>query len=314
MKIAVLNCPRGISAEGVLQALSDAGLSRAYLQKELKRRRADKKSKELTVRMLKALEGASLRISEEARLMKLAGVAIGMRYFEIEKCFVRNVAIGRRGNPRVLKLLKGFVLERLPLNQELVTADGAAILAALCEKEISIPAMRLETVGFASDSLQLSIGETVTPYRRERILMLETNIDDMSPLGFELLYERLFEAGALDVWVQPILMKKMRPAFKLSVLIRHWDQDKISNLLFKETPTLGVRFLELDRFSLPRKTFRVRTRFGRVRFKGGWLDSQPLKVSPEYDDLKEISRRRRLSFFQVYETCMKDWKRQGQKT
>ena len=194
----------------------------------------------------------------------------------------------------MLKLLEGFLLERLPVDRELVSPAGAAILSALCERESAIPAMRFEKAGFGPDGILVSIGETVAPYRRERLLLLETNIDDMSPQGFELLYERLFKAGALDVWVETILMKKTRLAFKLSVLFQHRDQEKIAEVIFKETPSLGVRFLEMDRFSLPRKMVRRKTRFGTVRFKTGFLNGTPLKARPEYEDLKRISKRKRV--------------------
>lgn len=152
-----------------------------------------------------------------------------------------------------------------------------------------------------------------TSYRREKLLLLETNIDDMSPQGFELVYERLFRAGALDVWVETILMKKMRPAFKLCILSEPKRKEKILKIVFRETPTFGVRSLELDRFSLPRKTIRVKTRFGGVRMKVGWLDSKSSKASPEYADLREISQRRRLSFREVYDACLEDWKKRGRK-
>ena len=299
MKIAVLNCPHGATGEGIVKAFLDAGLPRAALQRELKKRSADKPSKALVGRMLKALERAGICLSDRPALMTLAQAAVAIQYFKIKKCFVRNLAIGRKGNPRTMKLLGGFLLERVPVDGELVTPEAAAILTVLCEREMSIPATRPEFVGFGTNGILVSIGETVAPFRRERILLLETNIDDMNPQGFELLYERLFEAGALDVWVESILMKKMRPAFKLSVLMMHPLVDKISEVIFKETPSLGVRFLELDRFSLPRKTIRVKTRLGPVRYKVGWLDSKHSAAHPEYEDLKRIALKRNLSFREV---------------
>lgn len=277
MKIAVFNCPGGVTGEGILQAFLDAGLPRAVIAR--------------------------------SRKDEIKKVTSALRHFKIKKCFLRNLAIGKKGDPRTLKLLGGFILNRIPVNRELVTEEGARILASICEKEDAIPAMRLERVGFGPNQLMVSMGETVAPYQRERILVLETNIDDMSPQGFELLYERLFKAGALDVWVQPILMKKMRPAFKLSILLRHSEREKISEVLFKETPTLGVRFLELDRFSLPRKKIRVKTRFGPVRVKV--ISPSPFALSPnggegrvrgypEYEDLKRIAKRKNLSFRRVW--------------
>ena len=144
------------------------------------------------------------------------------------------------------------------------------------------------------------------PCHPEKLLLLETNIDDMTPQGFELVYERLFKAGALDVWVESILMKKMRPAFKLSVLFDPKLKEKLMKIVFKETPTFGVRCFGVDRFSLPRKPFRVKTRFGHVRAKVGYLDSQHRVVSPEYEDIKRIAQRKNLSFRTVLSEITKD--------
>jgi len=307
MKIAVFNCPTGITGEGILRAFFDAGLPPSYLRKELKKARTARGLRGLMGQMARRLRRAGFSGPGLVNLlMHVAGAGAALRYFGVEKCFVRRLAIGRRGNPKTLKLLTGFVLERAPVNREIVSADGAAILAAFCETDDAIPAMKLEAVGDGPGELRVTIGEALAPYRRERILLLETNIDDMSPQGFELLYERLFKGGALDVWVQSILMKKMRPAFKLSVLLNHPDREKISEVLFKETPTLGVRFLELDRSSLPRKRIRVKTRFGPVRVKVGQLDSHYFSRNPEYEDLRRIARRKNIAFQRVWTEVKKE--------
>lgn len=146
---------------------------------------------------------------------------------------------------------------------------------------------------------------TRTSLRRERLFLIETNIDDMNPQGFELVYERLFAAGALDVWVETILMKKMRPAFKLCVLLKPAARMKILGIVFRETPTLGVRCFELDRFSLPRKTLRVKTRWGPVRFKKMVFDPGHSPARPEYEDLVRIARRQHLPFHVVLEEVKK---------
>ena len=307
MKISVFNCPGGITEEGALRAFQDAGLPAPYLKKEFSKNRVDPKTRNLLNKLSRQLGNAGIGGKEAFdSLVSAAGVTQALCYFGIEKCFVRRIAIGKKGNPRTLKLLRGFILERLPINKEIVTPAGAAILAAFCEKDDAIPSMKLESVGEGPNKLRISIGETVAPYRRERILLLETNIDDMNPQGFELLYSRLFKAGALDVWVEPILMKKMRPAFKLSVLLDHPAREKISGVIFKETPTLGLRFLELDRFSLPRKIVRVKTKYGTVRTKVGRLDSKHSVLNPEYEDVKKICERSGRSFGRVYEELKKE--------
>ncbi len=312
MRIAVFHCPQGVSAEGIVQAFLDAGVPRAYLKRESKKQLPKKTSSlihkinySLSVILSEAKDLEILRPLRGLRMTALRPndsiiqIAFAIQYFGIDKFFLRSLAIGKGGNPRTLKLLKGFILNRLPINQEIVTPPGAAILSILCEREVSIPPMQLETVGFGAGKVMISIGKTVAPYRRERILVLETNIDDMSPQGFELLYERLFKAGALDVWVESILMKKMRPAFKLSVLLNHTDQEKICREIFRETPTLGVRFLEMDRFSLTRHIKRTRTPWGKVRMKFGFSDTNHSVGRPEYEDVKRVARSKNLSFRQA---------------
>lgn len=310
MKIAVFHCPAGITGEGALEAFFDAGLSLSYLKKELNQKILDKKIKHFVLRSSKALAHAKI-FGREAldALPYVAAITAALGYFKIQKCFVRRLAIGKKGNPRTLKLLRGFILDRLAVNQELVTPAGAIILSLFCEKEEVIPSMKLEAVGEGAGEIQVSVGETIAPFYCQRILILETNLDDMNPQGFELLYERLFKAGALDVWVEPILMKKMRPAYKLSVLMDHKDRERISEVVFRETPSLGVRFLEVDRLSLPRRIVRFKTRFGSVRMKIGFLNSCYAAARPEYEDVRRISEERSLPFRRVYEACLADWSR-----
>ncbi len=300
MRIAVFHCPTGATGEGILEAFFDAGFPVSSLKKALKKNKIDKKIKTLVRQASSQLGKAGIKQNDALNsLLSTVCVSIALRHFKIEKCFLRNLGIGKKGNPNTLKLLRGFLIERLNVNKELVTPSGASILATFCEKEDAIPSMRLEALGEGPKGLRISIGETAKPYRRERILLVETNIDDMNPQGFELLYSRLFEAGALDVWVQTILMKKMRPAFKLSVLCEHTKREEIAEVIFKETTSLGVRFLELDRFSLERKMVSVKTRWGKVRVKIAELEGRKV-ISPEYDDLKQISEKTKLSFREVY--------------
>ena len=108
-------------------------------------------------------------------------------------------------------------------------------------------------------------------------------------------------------------MKKMRPAFKLSVILMHDDREKISKTIFRETPTLGVRFLEVDRFSLARKIKRVKTRYGIVKMKVGFLGSGFSTARPEYEDVAKIARLRKLPFKDVYRRLLFDYHRQAKK-
>lgn len=254
-------------------------------------------------------------------IVDIVGTAICLHHLGIEKIFVRNLHVGLGAlkthhhgrmvlpSPATLELLKGFELHHAPIDHEMVTPTGAAILGALAEKTNKFPSMEVRAVGYGAGTrdfkdrpnlLRVSWGEILRGFSRDRILVLETNLDDMNPLGFEILYDRLFKAGALDVYVTPILMKKMRPAFKLSVLLEHAKRQEIAAAVFKETTTLGVRFLELDRFLLQRKFVTVSTRFGKLTVKVGSSDGQPCIVSPEYEDCKKAALKHGAAFRAVY--------------
>ena len=125
----------------------------------------------------------------------------------------------------------------------------------------------------------------------DRVLSLETNLDDLVPEHFDHLMERLFEMGALDVSIQHVQMKKNRPGFLLRVLARPSDRAALSGVLFAETPTLGVRAVECDRLLLKREARRVETRFGRIAVKIARGERGRIDVSAEYDDCKRAARR-----------------------
>jgi uncharacterized protein (TIGR00299 family) protein len=260
-------------------------------------------------------------------IVDIVGAAAAVHHWGIRKVFVRNLNAGagdvRHGHhgrmrvpgPGTMELLKGFPVRLVSTPSELVTPTGAAILAALAEATEEIPALAVDRIGYGAGSselkdranlLRLTVGEI--PARRfagDRILVLEANLDDMSPLGFELLYDRLFKAGALDVFVAPVLMKKMRPAFKLSVLFEHPLKEKIAETVFAETTTFGARFLELDRFLLDREIVRVATRFGKIAVKIGSANGIPRIASPEYEDCKKISLASGKPFAEIYREARK---------
>jgi hypothetical protein len=123
----------------------------------------------------------------------------------------------------------------------------------------------------------------------DHVLILETNIDDMNPQFYEGVMNRLFEAGALDVFLENIIMKKSRPAIKLTAIIRERDVDPISDILFAETTTIGIRMYRAEREILEREIKNVKTRYGIVRFKISRHKGKILTATPEYDDLKAIS-------------------------
>ncbi|GHS86998.1 UPF0272 protein [Synergistales bacterium] len=136
-------------------------------------------------------------------------------------------------------------------------------------------------------------------FERDRVASLAANIDDMNPQDFALVCERLFEAGALDVWCESIFMKKGRPGVKLSCLCESESADALSKLMLKNTTTQGVRRSTLDRVKLCYKIEKISTSLGELNVKTAYLDGEPLRSTPEYEDVKRIAVARGLSMPEV---------------
>lgn len=213
--------------------------------------------------------------------------------------------------PATARLLKGFTLRPIPGALETVTPTGAALLAHLCPDGDAggMPAMRLLATGTGlgkaelagrPNALRVLLGERVTADAPDasagdgahdgRAVVLEANIDDMDPRVFGEACARLFEAGALDVALIPLQMKKQRPGTLLQVVARPELEGVLTGVMLRETTTLGVRSHDVRRTELAREHERVRTRFGEVRLKRGFLGGHCLNVSPEYDDCVERAR------------------------
>jgi pyridinium-3,5-bisthiocarboxylic acid mononucleotide nickel chelatase len=184
-----------------------------------------------------------------------------------------------------------------PQSGELLTPTGAAILGALASWHIPPHVSDRLGYGFGTrelpwpNALRLWIGETSPIAAGEsEELLLETNIDDMNPQFFEPLSERLFAAGALDVWLTPITMKKGRPATVVSAIVPAERRDEVERALFVESTTIGVRATPVSRTRAPRRFETVTTRWGDVRLKlRGW-DGRVIGAMPEYDDCLRLSR------------------------
>jgi uncharacterized protein (DUF111 family) len=182
---------------------------------------------------------------------------------------------------------------------ELITPTGAAILTTLAT--FSQPAFAPSAVGVGFGGRQLPwanmarvmVGETAEaalPRVDDSVLVVETNIDDMSPQHIDLLSERLFAAGALDVWTTAIGMKKGRPALLISVLTAEAHRDAIIDVMMVNTTTLGVRISRHERVKAARRIETVTTRWGEAAVKlRGW-HGRVIDVAPEYDDCARIAR------------------------
>lgn len=206
--------------------------------------------------------------------------------------------------PATAELLKGLAVHGDCGAGERVTPTGAAILAALTAGGAcpARPAMTVSGVGCGAGSrdfddvpnilrafLGTRQGEADTP---DRVMVVETNLDDTTPELLGYVMERLLAGGALDVFFTPIQMKKNRPATKLSFLCRPRQLESLSMLVLLETSAIGVRHYPVSRFTLERRIEERQTPFGMVRFKLISADGRLLRTVPEFDDCRRIARER----------------------
>jgi uncharacterized protein (TIGR00299 family) protein len=256
-------------------------------------------------------------------LVDIMGTVVGLHLLGIQRvlCSPIHVGSGLKGlRPATVELLKGAPIYASGTPHELATPTGAALMTSLAEEFSPVPSLILRGVGYGAGTLDISqgpnllrvlIGESAaTPqsYETDRVLELETNIDDLSPQIYEHLMEGLLAAGALDVYLTPILMKKGRPATKVSILCHSDHSDRILTILFQETTTLGVRIHEAVRAKLFRMNRTLSTRFGKVRVKLVLREATKWDATPEYEDCREIARRTGLPLRTVLDKIKQDIK------
>jgi uncharacterized protein (TIGR00299 family) protein len=207
--------------------------------------------------------------------------------------------------PATLELLRGAPLYGVELDAELVTPTGAAVIAALAVEYGPLPPMHLRTVGYGAGARELDqlpnvvrvlVGERERPSAygdgvREDVMLIETNLDDLSPELVPDAAERCFAAGALDVWVSAAQMKKGRPGIVFSALARPADERAVAEAILRETTTLGVRVSAVRRWELARKWVSVEVDGEPIRVKLGSLDGQVVNAAPEHDDCVAAARR-----------------------
>ena len=199
--------------------------------------------------------------------------------------------------PATLGLLVGAELVGVDAEAELVTPTGAAIAATAVDAWSALPPLTLERVGYGAGTkdfgdrpnvVRIVLGSESRP--RVSVVVLETNLDDLSPELVPDAIERCFEAGALDVWTVPAQMKKGRPGFVLSVLAPPDAQAAIARALLEETSALGVRVSRLERYELDREERAVEVAGGSVRIKVGLLDGRVVNFAPEHDDCAAVAK------------------------
>ena len=241
-------------------------------------------------------------------IIDIVGTVFALETLGIEKVYAGSLRTGHGmikcahgampiPAPATAELLTGIPYMHGEIEKELLTPTGAALLATLCDGFGDRPA------GFVSEKTAYGAGgwdlDIPNVLRTEvghfqcleisDLLVLETNIDDCSPQIFDYAMERLFKAGALDVWLTPIQMKKNRPAVTLSVLAPAALQEEIEKIIFTETTTIGIRRYPVQRTAAERREETVSTPWGSVRVKISSMNGKLCSVTPEYDDCRKLA-------------------------
>ena len=221
--------------------------------------------------------------------------------------------------PATLELLKNAPVYSSGVQKELVTPTGAAIVRTFASAYGSFPSMKVEAVGYGAGGrdlpgmpnvTRLTVGESLEERRatqRERVTIIEANLDDMNPQVFGYVMDRLLEAGALDVFATPVQMKKSRPGLVLTVLARNQDVERLSKMIFAETTTLGMRIRQEQRLTLERQHVTVTTPWGEVRVKIGSLDGVVCNAAPEFEDCRRLAAGHNVPLKQVMQEAMRSY-------
>ena len=203
--------------------------------------------------------------------------------------------------PAVAELLKGVPFYSTEIKGELLTPTGAAIITTMCDEYGPIPQMTVEQIGYGAGTreydkfpnvLRVLVGKAgLSAAGDETLLMIETNIDDVSPQIIGHVMDRAFELGVLDCYFTPVQMKKNRPGVLLSILCDTLKKEAVMELLFTETTTLGVRSYEVERRALARKIVSVETRYGPIDVKVAHLNGHVVNEMPEFEQCRLAARK-----------------------
>jgi hypothetical protein len=267
-------------------------------------------------------------VGELDTLIDVVGSVAGLDALGVERVHVSPLPLGggtvqtAHGRlpvpaPATAELLRGFPVYDNGVAAELVTPTGAAILTTL-GKPGRLPAMTLERIGWGAGTrelpvpnlLRVLVGDTALAGAGagevETLVSVETTIDDMSPQLYEPLIERLLAAGALDVYLTPVVMKRSRPGTVLTALAPPELGDRLAEVLFRETTTIGVRWSEVQRRRLPRELVRVRTSVGPVAVKVSRLGGRVVTVTPEFEEVRRIADAEGRPVREVLETVRRE--------
>ena len=253
-------------------------------------------------------------------IVDIVGTAILLNKLQIDEVYVSSIHTGsgfvtcQHGTmpipaPATLELLKGVPIYSTEIKGELTTPTGAAILSTIAKAFGQIPLMKADKIGYGAGTKDLAIPNVLrvslgyleeASFDCQQQWVLECNIDDMNHEFIDYVMDKLFQAGAKDVYLTPIQMKKNRPALKLSVLYNEEVEEKVLSIIFTETTSIGIRKYPVEKIMLDRKTQIVETSWGNVSVKLAYYKGQLVNTAPEYEDCKRLAEKTGLPIKQIY--------------
>jgi len=241
-------------------------------------------------------------------LIDIVGTVFGLEELGIERIYADSLRTGSGFTecahgampipaPATAELLNGIPYKLGDIQKELLTPTGAALLSELCDGFGDIPdGFIAERTAYGAGGWELEIPNvlrarlgSLRPPEQSALTVFETNIDDANPQLFDYVMDRLFKAGALDVWLTPVLMKKNRPAVTLSALAPAALGTEIETIIFTETTTIGIRRYTVRRTAAERGESAVKTPWGPVRVKTSSINGKVCSVTPEYEDCRRLA-------------------------
>jgi uncharacterized protein (TIGR00299 family) protein len=258
-------------------------------------------------------------------IVDIMAAAIGIQELAINSFHFSRIPLGRGvtrsmhgplpiPGPATVELLKGLPVFGVDIEAETVTPTGAAIVRTFGKTFGDQPNMIIDKIGYGTGRKEFSnrpnlfrlvLGKDDSASQREEMLVIETNIDDMSPQFYDHVMERLFSAGARDVFLAPVQMKKNRPATLLTVICEPSQREGLAKIIFAETSTIGMRYYPVNRMILRRETKQVKTRYGEITLKIVEQPDGTKRSMPEYDDLKRIAAAKKIPLKQLHDEIMR---------
>jgi len=251
-------------------------------------------------------------VGQTDALVEIAFSVIALDLLGIKKVFASPVGISCAA-PATMEIARGIPVKICNIPFEITTPTGISIIKGITDSYDNTPLFFIKQYCYGTGTivmadfpnlLQFSYGSDMQ-YGTEKIGILETSIDDMNPVIFDHLMDVLYAAGVLEVSFFTGITKKSRPIFLIRILCRPHQRGEISGIIFRETTTLGIRYREEERIALKRKLQKIKTEYGDVDIKIGYLSGQPVNVMPEYEQCKTIAMKKKIPLKKVIEEILK---------